>query len=359
MNAESTLTPRADDAAALFERRIKEGAYGLRGIPGERRIASELGVSYMLARKVVQRLIDKNVIHRGDNGRLKPVVRSSGKGTLGNKIGFLGPAYASTYTYEWQYKLSSILRQMNKELHPIYYTRASDPVIFDALKADFDGLFIIAPIGAPKLVLERIAKESRRVVILFPDLSHMGLFSTNTSGDRFVGKLVDHLLSLGHKKISCFNVQPENQTVQSRIQYWRSAIEQRGIPGDLHHHPVQSFASPILGAYQEFGRLINEGLKSTAYFCVTSEQARGVVRACHERGIRVGKDISLCSVGENETAQMMVPSLTILPSADSEYFLRQGLEWIRTGGENWNRPLLLEPDNVEVLQGESTGPCIS
>lgn len=353
MDAETTLTPKADDAAALFERRIKEGAYGLRGIPGERRLASELGVSYMSARKVVQRLIDKKILRRAENGRLEPAAapRESGQA----KIAFVMPAFVSSAYQEWQFSLSQILEESQSQLHPVYYRQASDPLFFEALDADFDGLFLILPVSAPRLLLERLAKERHRVVILWTDLSHLGLLSINSSSNRFIGKLVEHLRGLGHASVDCFNVQPVNPVITDRINHWRGAIDQRGMGGQLYNYPIELFTSPILGAYREFGRMIDQGLTSKAYFCVTSEQARGVVRACHEKGVVVGKDISLCSIGENETARMMVPSLTIVPAVEPDYYLRLGVEWIMSRGENWQRPLLLEPDDTTLLLGESTG----
>ena len=52
------------DVMAVIERRIAAGDYMLKDLPGERRLADEVGVSYMTARKAVQALLEKKVLTR-------------------------------------------------------------------------------------------------------------------------------------------------------------------------------------------------------------------------------------------------------------------------------------------------------
>ena len=134
------------------------------------------------------------------------------------------------------------------------------------------------------------------------------------------------------------------------------ALEQRGLTGELHNEPTEAFQCSITAAYRTFKEMIARGLTSQAYFCITAELGRGVIRACHEAGLKVGEDVSICGFSELTAAKLMVPSLTTVAEAESVPFLAMGLEWIETGGENWQRPLRLEPDEVKVFVGESTGP---
>ena len=352
---EKKRRPKHEAAADLFEERIRAGVYGIRGIPGERRLATELGVSYMSARRVVIELVNRRVLRRSPNGRLLPGVTVGGK--QGLRVGFVMPAFTSQTFLEIQYELSQLVAETGGVVRAITYTSPSDPLIFEALEGDFDGLFFILPIGAPKLLIDQLARHRDRVVALWYDLAHLGIPSIVTLPPRFVGKALDHLLDLGHRRIDCFNTLPHDVVVADRIRQWRMGLEQRGIVGELHDEPTEAFQCSVTGAYRTFKAMIERGLHSRAYLCTTAELGRGAIRACHEAGLRVGQDISICGFSELSAAKLMVPSLTTVAEADSKPYLAMGLEWIETRGENWQRPLRLEPDDVKLFLGESTGPC--
>ena len=343
------------DAAELFEQRIRDGAYRLRGIPGERKLASDLGVSYMSARKVVGQLIAQRVLRRAASGRLVPGLAMVAK--RGAQIAFVTPAFTSQTTMEIQYELAGLAAERGMDLRPVTYVQPSDPIIFEAIDGDFDGLFVILPTGAPQLLLDRLARDRERIVVLWQDLSHLGIPSIVTGPSRFIGKALDHLAGLGHRQVDCFNSLPHDPVVDDRIIHWRAGLEQRGMSGILHDEPTEPFRCSVTAAYQSFKRLIAAGEYASAYFCLTSELGRGAVRACYEAGLRVGRDISLCGFSEIGVSRLMVPSLTTVAEADATPFLLMGLEWITSGGKGWNRPLRLEPDDVKLFIGESTGPC--
>lgn len=343
---------KLEHAAELLQSRVLDGVYGLRGIPGERKLASELGVSYVVARKAVKELIDRDVLNRGDNGRLEAAQTAGRRATL--RIAFLTPAFASQAYLEWHYALSQVLTAEGGVLCPVSYVQPNDPSIFEVLEGQYDGVFLILPVGYPRLFLDRLARHRRRVVVLWEDLSSLGIPCIRTSPARFVGSMLDHLVKLNHRRIDCFNAQPMNQPLREVIDYWRFGLEQRGVHGELHNYPVEPFRSAARGAYDAFLKLIDNGLHSTAYFCPTSDQVRGVFKACHDRGVRVGSDVSICGFGEPATAELMVPSLTTVANDDPQPYLRMGLQWIKQQGRDWDKPLVLEPAKATLQIGEST-----
>ncbi|MGI9178562.1 MAG: GntR family transcriptional regulator, partial [Pirellulales bacterium] len=85
-----------DRVMQVIEQRIAAGDYVLTPLPGERRLALEMGVSYMTARKAVGRLLEKGVLSRRPNGTLFVAAqhpRDEGRGP----IALLAPAYPSTH----------------------------------------------------------------------------------------------------------------------------------------------------------------------------------------------------------------------------------------------------------------------
>ena len=346
---------KSQGAAELFRKRIQLGAYRLKGIPGERKLAADLGVSYMSARKVVQQLVAERILRRTETGRLEQALAS--RKSRGLQIGFVAPAFSAQVISELQYDLSQLVSASGGIVRPVMYVQPTDPIIFEALEGDFDGLFVILPVGAPQLLIDRLERYSDRVVILWQDMSHLGLLSIVTAPSRFIGKGLDHLASLGHQRIDCLNTLPHEPIVLDRMRHWRMGLEQRGLVGELVDEPTRPFENSITAAYESFKRMIDRGLEATAYLCSTTELGRGVIRAAHEAGIEVGKDISVIGYGEISVAKLTVPSLTAVEIGEPRPLLAMGLQWIATKGEDWQRPLRLEPDDVEVFVGESTGPC--
>lgn len=346
------------EIAQILQQQIKERAYALNELPSERKLATQLGVSYMTARRAVQTLVKDGVLVRDGNGRLevKPVTH---RAHASLNIGFLSPAPVSMWSaqWAWQRDLTQLIEQQHGVLRPITYVSESDPVIFDVLDGDFDGLFLILPRQISPLLADRLARIRQRLVILWQDATHLGIPSIETAPAQFVSRLLDHLVELGHRRIDCLNAQPLDWTARQRVAHWRMGLEQRGLAGQLHDFSPAHAGPTAASARAHVAGLLDRGqLDTTALFCVNTSLAWGASRACQDCGLRVGTDISICGFGEIEIAELLIPSITAITPADRGVFLNMGLEWIQSQGANWHRPLRLEPDEVVLFVGESTGP---
>jgi DNA-binding LacI/PurR family transcriptional regulator len=116
---------------------------------------------------------------------------------------------------------------------------------------------------------------------------------------------VEHLLSLGHDTVHHVSGPPDWAQARDRVEGWRQALEDAGrrvprvIAGDW---------SPAAG--YEAGRRLAESPDATAVFCGNDQQALGLLRALHERGIQVPEDISVVGFDDIPEAQHMSPPLT-------------------------------------------------
>jgi LacI family transcriptional regulator len=77
------------------------------------------------------------------------------------------------------------------------------------------------------------------------------------------------------------------------------------------------------------------GRRPSALFVASDVQAIGVLRACHELGLRVPADVAVVSMGGTRAARYTIPTLTTMRQ-DVEYLARtaatQLLERIRVPG---------------------------
>lgn len=339
-----------------LESRVRGGDYALSGLPGERRIAEEFGVSHMTARRAVRDLLQRGVLTRPSR-RLS--VGHSGRTSKRNLcICCVLPAFDDTDQQTYRI-LSALVGAREGIARAAMYVHEEDPIIHQALLGDFTGVFIVPPHRPSQLLLDHMARNRHKVVTLWHNHTSLGIPCVENGPTSSVHKLVEHLASLGHKRIDCLNTQPDNQPVRARIVAWRETIARLGLGGDLFDLPVEPFGDSRIAARDHMRRLVqSRRLTSTAMFCVTTGAAIGACRALYELNIAVGKEYSVCGFGEMSHAQLHTPSLTVVEPNDLVPYLKMGLEWILSGRKATFESLSFQPSEADLWIGESTGPVL-
>ncbi len=347
------------DIMEAIERRIAAGDYMLRDLPGERRLAQEVGVSYMTARKAVTGLIERGVLARRPNGTLVVNPRHRGRAAT-TKVAALAPAYPSPHLIASLEAISRVAESRGIQFRPIEYVHWYDPNVSKAVLGA-DGVIVIPstePI--PPKMLELFADPDHRVVFLDDDMSDLGIPSVRLFASAHITKVYEHLWRLGHRQIHCLNTQGRNREIVRRIDEWRTWIERRGGGGTLTDAPVRPYADPTAGAYRAVQKALRHEPDSLrpALVCTTQPAALGAIRACHEAGWVVGRDISIATINCEPTGRYFVPSLTGLEAPDVGPLLERCFDWFATpANKTWAGPRLLVPERASLFIGESTGPA--
>lgn len=356
MTTASTPT-KHDSITQLLTTRINQGMYLQGTLPGERALASELGVGYLTLRKATKQLLDDGMLVRMNNGRLAPNPNEPGEKT-GPQIGILVSMFPGRTMSEWVGELNRAVSAVNGSLRMISYTHESDPRIFEALDADLDGLFIVYRFEPSLLLKNQLLKHKNRLVSLWFDLTHLGIPSVENAPPQFVSKAIDHLKKLGHKRVDFLSTTTRDTVLRDRIHYWQQALEHYQLDGELFEKTDYFLGSSGLNARQMALDMDNQGQleNTTAVICGTTEMATGFQRGCHEVGLTVGRDISVVGFGEMHIAQLCVPSITTIQPGPRRPLLDQAMQWIMRDGKEWNRPLSINSLDVDLFKGESTGP---
>lgn len=337
---------------AILERRIRYGDYLVNSIPTERELASEIGVSRMTARKAVQGLIEDGLLSREPNGRI--TVGERGRSKL--QVAFLVPSMVSPDVEAWRLGLDATAAHFDAAVRTIMYLHWDDPVIAQAL-ASFDAIFLyFSTEEVPADLIDRLRDSGKPVVAVERDLSPEGVPSIRPFPVSGVHRLLDLLAELGHGSCDCFNIQTVDATIQLRIAQWNLWRAHRRIPGTLLGRPIEAYETPLARAHAEMGRILDAGeLQATSLFCTTAPAAIGAVRAMRDRGIEAGRQVSVCVFNDEGFGPYLVPSLTCVRPPDPAPYLSVCLEWMRRGGKDWIGRMLMEPDQVTLFRGESTG----
>jgi DNA-binding LacI/PurR family transcriptional regulator len=341
----------------LMEKRIRLGDYAMKEIPAEERLALEVGVSRMTARRAVMRLVERGILVRKPNGRVV-VNRQSLEADAQPQVALLMPAFVSLTFERWLISAEVAASKLNMRVRKVDYVHWDDPTIAETFE-NFDGVFLVpSSEEVPPQVIQRFRLQTTPLVVLDSDWTADGLRSIDLAPPRQMRRLLDHLWDLGHRKIACLNTQPHSSAVIARLKERADWEAERGVSGRLIDDPVQPRGDTTVQAYEVMSKFLQARRPDfTAIVATTVTPAIGAMRALYEAGIKVGKDLSLCAVNDEGLAKYMCPSLTCTQMPDPEPFLAVGYEWM-TGRGGWDKSqLLLQPADVSLFKGESTGPC--
>ncbi len=348
---------KSKEVAELLERRIVHGDYLLKELPGEEALAQEVCISRMTARRAMLQLMEKGLVRRQQNGRL--TVNRTGARRV-RQIAFLRPAFVGAGSAP----LNAAVRLLDPargRIRPVEFVHWDDPTLVETLQV-FDGVLLVPPAETiPQAVLALLKDSHKPVVVLDRDLSAQGIHSVDTCPVSFAQQVLDHLKSLGHQRIDCLNSQPRDEIIAARIQQWALWKAAHQVEGELIDDPVESYGDATTQAYQTIkSRLRNQGIGSmgSAILATTVGGAIGAMRALHEQGVRIGRQLAVASVSVEGVTRYAIPSITGLHPPEPDAFIKICLDWILSGGrrEDWPGSLLLKPTEVPMLIGESTVP---
>lgn len=345
---------KVDVCAELLLKRIEEGDLLLKGqLPSERRLADETGMSRTTIRKALQQLFDDGVLAR--NGRSRAHVAEGADARKKRPVvAFLVPVLFSRDHSMWWDAVVTVFEGVDVILQPLSYVHLEDPVVHEAI-SNYDGVFFIAPgENLPRWLADKMADAPSRTVVLGQNETECGFVSVELFPSAAESKLLDHLIALGHRRIDCINTQPDDHAIAERVNGWERYLQEKGVSGVMRSQPS---AKPLLSAYDLVSRLLREGhLIGTALFCTTGPCAIGTMRALKEVGLEIGRDVSVCAVNDEGIGRYLLKSLTALESRARPLYLRRAAEWMLSD-EPWEGSLLVQPKDVPLFVGESTGPA--
>ncbi|MBC3765362.1 LacI family DNA-binding transcriptional regulator [Neptunicella marina] len=121
---------------------------------------------------------------------------------------------------------------------------------------------------------------------------------------------VNHLISLGHKRIGAITGNMDTPSSNDRLTGYKQALAQAGIEFDAN---LVTNGNYLI----ESGKTATEQLlalseRPTALFCFSDNIAFGAMSALHDAGLKVPDDISVVGFDDTEYAAFMTPALTTM-----------------------------------------------
>lgn len=119
---------------------------------------------------------------------------------------------------------------------------------------------------------------------------------------------VEHLIELRHRRIAHIAGSQEVSTGYTRRRGYEDALRRHGLATDRELLAQGSYREA--GGYQAMQALLALADPPTAVFAVNDLAAAGALRAIHEAGLDVPKDISLVGFNDLSSVTQTTPALT-------------------------------------------------
>lgn len=227
----------------------------------------------------------------------------------------------------------------------MYSKGAVDGIILHSPRMADERIALLQEIGIPFLVHGRASNLADNYSWL--DVDNEGAFF----------RVTEFLLELGHRRISLVNGLEHLDFAHSRRKGFVSALRDAGIDANLDFM-FSNEMTEVYG-YQSAQFALEHNEPPTAFICSSMISAIGVRRAIYERGLELGKDISVVTF-DDELSYLAngsdVPIFTAARSSVRTAGLRSAemlLDIIQTPGASPQHQLF----EVELVVGQSTGRC--
>jgi LacI family transcriptional regulator len=135
---------------------------------------------------------------------------------------------------------------------------------------------------------------------------HAGLPAIDIDHESAAHQMVDHLLSLGHRRIGFIGGTADVSTAAQRKAGFRSAMLAAGLEPTVSANGDFTYA----GGFEAARRLLASDSPPTAIFAANDQMALGALDAARAAGLRVPEDLSVVGFGDTNVALRAKPALT-------------------------------------------------
>lgn len=215
-----------------------------------------------------------------------------------------------------------------------------------------DGILLCPARGTPLATIEKL-QRSRLPFVLFARYVP-GIQADYVGADNIVGAraAVEHLISLGHRKIAFIGGPLNISSRKEREQGWRQAQTDHNLP--INESFVVTTAATREGGSEAIRQLLQFPDKPTACLCFNDVVAFGVMLGLQSMKLQPGSDFAVIGFDDVAESAMTQPTLTTMavsPRQIGEQAVQLLLNLIENPGQ-LPRKIILQP---QLIIRESCG----
>lgn len=198
----------------------------------------------------------------------------------------------------------------------------------------------LARLGLPWLQINQSSRDHSRYVIL--------------DDERAAGIAVDHLVSLGHRRIAHIAGPRGADTARRRRSGYNKALRRSGLVPD----PPLVVAADYTpnGGAEAMHRLLTSATPPTAVFVANVASAIGALYAAHELSVSVPDQVSVMAVHDLPLAERLVPPLTTVRMPLEALGARAVELLLNSDADAEIREVVREPTELVIRESTSAPP---
>src|SRR6266516_6568076 len=174
---------------------------------------------------------------------------------------------------------------------------------------------VLAPSADPSGAL-RHAHLQDVPVVLIDRLMKENVDQIGSENLEPTAELVDHLVSIGHRRIAMISGRPGLSTTEERVAGYRLGLKRNRIRANTDY--LISGDSRDDAAQQAFLKLLALPKPPSALVVGNNRMTIGVMRGAREVGMKIPDDIALVAFDDFEWADLFHPRLTVIAQANTQ-----------------------------------------
>ncbi|NUY57356.1 LacI family DNA-binding transcriptional regulator [Salinivibrio sp. EAGSL] len=227
-----------------------------------------------------------------------------------NSIGMLVGSLDSPFYGPLMHHTERVIRNHNNHLIVTSgqesYDKEKDSVEF-LMNKGVDGLILHSDILSDDELISVVDRKPATIILNrhIPDIEENCIYLDNEYG----GYLATHyILSQGHQHVGCITGQLSKGDSRDRLQGYRAALNKFHIPYNPHYVIEGRFDYQSKDMHIQ--RLLDRAPEITAIFCQNDNIALSVYDVATERGLAIGKDLSVVGFDNDYRSTHVRPRLT-------------------------------------------------
>jgi LacI family transcriptional regulator len=176
-----------------------------------------------------------------------------------------------------------------------------------SLENNIAGLIVVPAVGTK---LSELTAHSRFVpiVLALRELRDSTLDQVRIDYEGGIGAAIDHLVSLGHRRIGWIGGGLATETSRIGLHSFKTRMRHHAL--DVPSDWIQTCTTSRHSGFHAMHTLLDKSRKPTAVLCYSDLLASGAMRAMAEHDLVPGRDISIVGFDDLDEASYMLPPLT-------------------------------------------------
>lgn len=297
-----TNLPKYRRIAALLEQRLAGGEFPAgEALPGEKRLAEELGANHLTVRRALRLLVERGLAHTVPSRGTYPGPGPGSARDSGGARNLVGMLFSDADPYFLRI-LSELEALMSaRGLSPVVRLSRGSPAREVEIMREFQRLGVRGVLAAPLSGSVQAYRQPHLPVVFFDsrleELPIPYVVTDDFQGTRWA---VEHLLGLGHRHIAHIGSGGE-ATSRDRLRGFEAALAAAGVQVPAEFRQGREYS-------REWGHLAAERLFAqpvapTALVCGSDVIAAGALRYLVENGRRCPEDVSLIGYSDSELSR--------------------------------------------------------